>query len=62
MIFLKVINKPALKNTDRQLPAPYKLQENDWTTGNLTNNKRLLNCDNRRIETHQLLITSLHSQ
>ena len=23
----------------QQLPAPYKLQENDWTTDNLTNNK-----------------------
>ena len=24
-----------------------------WATDNLTDNKRLLNCDNRRIETHQ---------
>ena len=30
-------------------------------TDNFTNNRRLFNCDNRRIETHQLLITSLHS-
>ena len=42
-------------NRSQQLPAPYKLQENDWTTDNLTNNKRLLNCDNRRIETHHSL-------
>ena len=28
----------------------------------LTNNRRRFNCDNRRIETHQLLITSLCSQ
>ena len=27
--------------------------ENDWTTDNLTNDKRLFNCDNRQIETHQ---------
>ena len=31
-------------------------------TDNLTNNRRLFNCDNRWIETHQSLITSLHSQ
>ena len=59
-------------NRSQQLPAPYKrlideikknyLRENDWRTDNLTNNKRLFNCDNRHIETHQLLITSLHSQ
>ena len=30
-----------------------KLRENNWTTDTLTANKRLLNCDNRRIETHQ---------
>ena len=42
-------------NRSKQLPAPYKLQENDWTTDNLTNNKRLLICDNRRIETHHSL-------
>ena len=29
---------------------------------NVTNNRRPFNCDNRRIEAHQLLITSLHSQ
>ena len=54
-------------NRSQQLPALYKrlideikdlLREND----NLTNNRRLFNCDKRRIETHQLLITSLHSQ
>ena len=28
----------------------------------VNNNRRLCNCGNRRIETHQLLITSLHSQ
>ena len=28
----------------------------------VNNNRRLFNFDNRRIETHQLLITSLHSQ
>ena len=27
-----------------------QLQENDWTTDHLTNNKRLFSCDNRRIE------------
>ena len=30
-----------------------QLRENDWTTENLTNNKRLFSCDIRRIETHQ---------
>ena len=35
---------------------------NDWRTDNLTNNRQLFNCDNRQIEMHQLLITSLHSQ
>ena len=29
------------------------LQENDWTTDNLTNYKRLFNFENRRIETHE---------
>ena len=29
-------------------------EKNDWRTDNLTNNRRLFNCDNRRIETHQL--------
>ena len=48
----------------QQLPSPYKrlideikqnkLRENDWTTDNLTNNRRLFDCDNRRIETHQV--------
>ena len=57
-----------LLKCSQQLPAPYKrlideikqnlLREND----NLTNNRRLFNGDNRRIKTHQLLITSLHSQ
>ena len=50
----------------QQLPAPckqlidrikqnykYNVQENDWTTDNLTNNKRLFNCDKRLIEMHQ---------
>ena len=51
-------------NGSQQLPAPYKqhnidgikqnqLQENDWTTYSLTNNKQLFNCDNRQIETRQ---------
>ena len=31
-----------------------KRRENDWRTDKLTNNKRLFNCDNRPIETHQL--------
>ena len=31
-----------------------KRRENDWRTDNLTNNKQMFNCDNRRIETHQL--------
>ena len=45
------------------LPAPYKRlinglkqkwkRQNNWTTDNLTINKRLLNCNKRRIETHQ---------
>ena len=44
------------------LPAPYKRlinglkqkwkRQNNWTTDNLTINKRLLNCNKRRIETH----------
>ena len=50
-------------NRIQHLPAQYKrlvdgikqnwLQDNDWTTDNLTNNKRLSNCDNRQIEKHQ---------
>ena len=51
-------------NRNQQLPTKrYKrlingieqnlLRENDWTTNDLTNNKRLFNCDNRRIGTHQ---------
>ena len=52
-------------NRSEQLPARYKRlhsidelkqtqqRQNDWTTKNLTNNKRLFNCGNRRIETHQ---------
>ena len=59
------------ENRSQQLPAPYKRlideikqnepEENDWRTDNLTKSRRLFNCDNRRIEMHQLLITSLHS-
>ena len=45
-----------------EVSIKFKEQENDWRTDNLTINRRLFNCDNRRIETHQLLITSLHSQ
>ena len=50
-------------NRSQQLPAPCKwlinglkqnyVRENDWSTDYLTNNKRLFNSDNRRIETHQ---------
>ena len=29
-----------------------KRRENDWRSDNLTNNRQLFNCDNRRIETH----------
>ena len=49
-----------------QLPAPYKrlideikqnqLRENDWTTNNLTNNRRLFNCDKRQIETPPIIL------
>ena len=54
-------------NRSQQLPAPCKrlidkFKQNYRRSENLTNNRRLFNCDNRRIETHQLLITSLHSQ
>ena len=51
------------RNRSKQLAAPYKLlidgikqnwlRENDWTTDNLANNRRLFNCDKRRIETHK---------
>ena len=49
-------------NRSQTVTAPYKrlidglmkkknqLQENDWTTDHLINNKRLFSCDNRRIE------------
>ena len=50
-------------NRVQHLPAQYKwlidgikqnwLRDNDWTTDNLTNNKRLSNCENTRIEKHQ---------
>ena len=36
-----------------------QLQENDWTTDSLTHSKRLLNCENRWIEMHQLQYESL---
>ena len=59
--FINIEQTPL--NGSQQLPGPYKglieglnqnlARENDWTTDNFTNNKRLLNCDNRRIETHQ---------
>ena len=45
-----------------EVSIKFKEWENDWRTDNLTNNRQLFNCDNRRIETHQLLITSLHGQ
>ena len=51
-------------NISQQLPAPYKrlideikqnyLRDNEWRTDNLIDNRSLFNCDNRRIETHQL--------
>ena len=52
------------RSLSQQLPAPYKRlhsndglkqteRQNHWTAENLTNNKRLFNCDNRTIETHQ---------
>ena len=54
----------TLLNRSQQSPAPYKrlideikenqLRENDWTTDNLSNNRRLFNCNNRWIEAHQL--------
>ena len=59
--FINIEQTPL--NGSQQLPGPYKglieglnqnlARENDWTTDDFTNNKRLLNCDNRRIETHQ---------
>jgi len=69
--FTNLEQRPLYRS--QQLPAPYKRlideikQKTNYerTTGELTiltNNRRLFNCDNRRIETHQLLITSLHSQ
>ena len=59
------LEQRPLKGLSQQLPAPYKglhstdglkqteQRQNDWTAENLTNNKRLFKCDNRRIETHQ---------
>ena len=53
------------RKISQQLPAPYKRlhsidglkqteqRQNDWTAENLTNNKRLFNCDNGPMETHQ---------
>ena len=59
--FTNLEQKPLNRS---QLPAPYKrlideikenqLRENDWTTDNLSNNRRLFNCNNRWIEAHQL--------
>ena len=60
-----------LRQVSQQLPAPYKRlideikqKENDRTADNLTNNRRLFNCDmstiNRSKRTNY--ITSLHSQ
>ena len=52
-----------LCENDKQTLINYEIhRENDWRTDNLTNNRRVFNCDKRRIETNQLLITSLHSQ
>ena len=63
-----------LLNRSQQLAALYKrlIDETRSTKTNyermtgeltiLTNNRQLFNCDNRLIEMHQLLITSLHSQ
>ena len=53
----------GLLNRIQHLPAQYKwlidrikqnwLRDNDWTTDNWTNNKRLFNRENTRIEKHQ---------
>ena len=47
--FLFVINLKRLIDGLKQ----NLLRKNDWTSDNLTNNKRLPKCDNRQIETHQ---------
>ena len=59
--FTNLEQKPLNRS---QLPAPYKwlidevkqdqIRENDWTRDNLKDNRRLFDCDNRRIEKHQL--------
>ena len=43
----------VLRTTYWQTQAKLTTRSNDWTTDNLTNNKQLLNCDNRWIEMHQ---------
>ena len=61
------INKMINKGT-RIVQTTYWRNQTKLTTRerldnwNLTNNKRLINCDNRRIETHQWHCDSLHSQ
>ena len=47
--FYFVINLKRLINELKQ----NVLRKNDWTSDNLTNNKRLIKCDNRQIKTHQ---------
>ena len=49
-------------HTKDLLTRSSKLRENDQRSDNVTNNRQLFNCEKIRIETHQLLITSLHSQ
>ena len=53
-LHLKIVSYNFLrKGTTTDGIKQNKIRENDWTTDNLTNNKRLFNFDNRRIETHQ---------
>ena len=59
-------NRRKNKSSSIKMFRHKQIRENlsaiDWRNDNLTNDRRLFNCDNRRIETYQLLITSLHSQ
>ena len=51
-LHLKIVSYNFLrKGTTTEGIKKNKIRENDWTTDNLTNNKRLFNFDNRRIET-----------
>ena len=60
-----------LGQVSQQFPAPYqrlideiKQKKDDWTADNLTNNRRLFNCDMSTINGSKRInyITSLHSQ